>query len=283
MMKKSVILLCLILLVMPLISARCVLDVSLINQDPYPAIPGDYVKLVFQIDGLEERECGDVSFELNEKFPISFDPGTSNIFSAEAGIFERTYGSFLLVPFKVRVDEDALDGENPIEAFVSTKRADDILYEFNLTIEDARADFEVFIKDYDTTTNIMTLEILNTGENDVYALTIDIPKQDNIQVKGSPINIVGDLDSNDYTTADFEAVMQDGEITLDLLYIDEINVRRTVTKNIPFESSYFIGRKQDENGRGTGFYVVILVIVVLVGWWLLKKYKKRKKRKDRRI
>ena len=29
----------------------CDLDVSLINQDPYPAIQGDYVKLVFQVDG----------------------------------------------------------------------------------------------------------------------------------------------------------------------------------------------------------------------------------------
>ena len=38
------------------VSAVCNLDASLINQDPYPAIPGDYVTIVFQLAGVENPD-----------------------------------------------------------------------------------------------------------------------------------------------------------------------------------------------------------------------------------
>ena len=41
------------LLITGLVSASCVLDTTLLNQDPYPAVPGDYVNLVFQVTGLQ--------------------------------------------------------------------------------------------------------------------------------------------------------------------------------------------------------------------------------------
>ena len=42
----------------------CELDVTMLNQDPYPAVPGDYVEIVFQIAGIENPECGRVVFSL---------------------------------------------------------------------------------------------------------------------------------------------------------------------------------------------------------------------------
>ena len=51
---------------------RCSLSVELVNQDPYPANPGEYVKVVFQINGLNNPDCDKVSFELKENFPEYF-------------------------------------------------------------------------------------------------------------------------------------------------------------------------------------------------------------------
>jgi len=59
---------------------------------------------------------------------------------------------------------------------------------------------------------------------------LEIPKQTNIIVKGPNRVVVGDLDSNEYTTADFEATMRDGDLTIELTYSDTINVRRTISK-----------------------------------------------------
>ena len=64
--------------------------------------------------------------------------------------------------------------------------------------------------------NEITIEVLNIEASDIEALTIEIPKQDNIEVKGPNKIVVGDLDSNEYTTAEFEAsVLLNKEINLD--------------------------------------------------------------------
>lgn len=261
----------------------CNLEVSLINQDPYPAIPGEYVEVVFQIDGLANVNCDSVEFELLEKYPISFDPGVERKVFAESGIFQKDYSSFLLAPYKVRVDSNALEGKNPIEVqFQYGAGTGFETAQFDLDVEDTRVDFEVYVKDYDPSTGNLVLEVLNIAEGDIEALTIEIPKQENIEIKGSKANIVGDLDSNEYTTADFEAIPQEGEITIRLFYTDEINERRITEKTILFEPEYFQDRLSDQEKPQTGLYIVLLIIAVIIIYYFYKRRKKRMERQKRR-
>ncbi len=280
MKKRSLIIYTLLsaLLITSLVQAEelCDLGVSLINQDPYPAIPGDYVELVFQVDGVANSACGEITIELKEKFPISFDPLDNPKITIQAGFYEKNYGSFLIAPYKVRVNEEALDGDNPIELstnFKGPKNSASELHEFNLNIEDSRVDFEIFVKNYDSVTKIITLEILNIGKSDIEALTIEIPKQDHIEIKGPNRNIIGDLDSNEYTTAEFEAVSEGGNIDIEVIYTDITNVRRTLTKTIIFTPEYFKGRNGEE-GRSPWTYVIITLIIIGAIWW----WRRRKKR-----
>ncbi len=278
-MKKGVSLL-LILMIFSMggvLAERCNLEASMINQDPYPALQGDYVKVVFQLDGIANPECGLVEFELVNKYPISFDLPEQSKITVDAGTYQKDFSSFLVAPFKVRVDENALDGDNPIE--VRYKYSGNEAYEtkqFDLNIEDTRVDFEIHVKNYNAATNIITFEILNIGKSDIEALTIEILQQDNILVKGSNRNIVGDLDSNEYTTADFEATLHEGEINIKLIYTDSINERRTVAKNVYFNPEYFEGRVADEDKSNTSLYFTLLVVGGLVGYYFYRKYKKKK-------
>jgi len=253
------------------LAESCNLDVSLINQDPYPAIPGDYVKLVFQVNGVDNPECGKVNFELLEQYPLIFDPEGVLIYTVDSGVYNKDFSSYLLAPYKVRIDDDALDGDNPIEVKygVETKQ-------FDLNIEDTRADFEVYVKNYDSVTKIITFEILNIAEADIEALTIEIPKQDNIEIKGANMNIVGDLDSNEYTTADFEAIPMAGEIKINLIYSDSINERRTVEKLVSYDPTYFEDRVSDSQKKGVGSYIFWIVVVVIVGYIFYRRWKKKK-------
>lgn len=257
------------------LAAACEISVSMINQDPYPATPGEYVKVVFQINGIENPECGRVEFELLEKYPISLDPLTDSKVVIDAGTFKKDYSSFLLAPYKVRVDENALDGDTPIE--VRYKFGANLGYEskeFDLNIEDTRAQFEIHVKDYDPSTKDLTLEILNIAETDIEALSVEIPKQENINVKGSNINIVGDLDSNEYTTADFKADLTDGEITIILHYSDKINERRTVTEKVVYDGEYF----QVEQEKTSTKSIVITVLIILgIAYFVYRRWKKKKK------
>lgn len=255
----------------------CNLEVSLLNQDPYPAIQGDSAKIVFQIEGIENVECGTVKFELIEEYPITLLPGQDKIYTIEAGTFKKDYKSFFLAPYEVLISDNALDGDNPIE--VQYKHGANIGFEtkqFNLNIEDTRADFEVHVKNYNPVEKIITFEILNIAEADVEALTIEIPRQTNIEVKGANINIVGDLDSNEYTTADFEANPEKGEIELKISYSDAINERRTLTKKVSYEPDYFEGRVSDQPESKAKTYFIILIIIAGGSYWYYRRYKKKK-------
>ena len=141
----------------------CELDATMINQDPYPASPGDYVKLVFQLTGVENPECGVISFELFENYPISFDPEDSPIVKIEGGTFQRAYSSSLIVPYQVRVDEDALDGENQIEVTFGSEIPGQSFKQkiFYLEVENSIADFEIHIEEYSYDSKELTIEILN--------------------------------------------------------------------------------------------------------------------------
>ena len=148
-MKKKVGVFVSLLLSLALIAA-CDLDVTMINQDPYPAVPGDYVKLVFQVTGVENPECKSVSFELIEDYPISFDPGDSPLVEIKGGTYVRDYSSYLIIPYKVRIDENALDGENDIEVKYGLTGLDALhkLETFAIEVDDTRADFELHIDQY---------------------------------------------------------------------------------------------------------------------------------------
>ena len=138
-------------LVSPILAIVCDLDVSLLNQDPYPSVPGDYVEVVFQVSGVENPDCGLVTLTLNEQYPINFDPGVSPSTTIGAGTFTKDFSSFFMVPYKVRVDENALDGENPIEVSFAYGAANVEKFgqskQFNLQVKDIKADFEITIKD----------------------------------------------------------------------------------------------------------------------------------------
>lgn len=275
-MKKSVVISLLLLVLFPLASAACTLEVSMINQDPYPAIPGEPVKVVFQIDGVSNPDCGNVEFEVKESYPFTIDPESTNPVVINSGIYAKRYSSFYVAPYKIRVDQDALEGEIPIEVSYSSNTVGEKLQDFNIYVEDTKADFEVYVKDYSYTTRTLTLEILNIEDVDVEALTLEIPKQENIEIKGTNKVVVGDLDSNEYTTADFEGSLEDGEIEIKIIYTDSVNVRREIIKTIEFDSSYFEGLTRDQTSQPVWLYVIILGVVGFFGW---RWYKKRKKKK----
>lgn len=260
----------------------CNIAISMINQDPYPAIPGDYVKVVFQIDGIENPQCGTVLFGIKEDYPVYLDPNAQNPITIRAGTYQKDYGSFYLAPYRLRIDENALDGENPFEVYYSTVTNSKVIKDFNISVEDTRADFEINVKNYDYNTRALTFEILNIGKTNVKALTLEIPKQDDLEIKGANRNVVGDLDSNEYTTADFEAILPQKETTINMniLYTDSIDVRREMQKAVNFDPSYFTGREQKKK-QPYWLYALVIVAIVFFIWRRRKKKKKEAERRKR--
>lgn len=268
------------LLLISVASAACTLNAELINQDPYPASPGEYVKIVFQVTGVENPECGTATFELLPEFPFSLDPGADPIAKIKTGTYVSDFKDVWVIPYKIRVDKGAIDGENKLKVkYAYNSENPDPLFifqDFNISINNSVTNFEVSVKDYVKSSNTLTFEILNIGGNDVEALTIEIPVQDNIDVKGSRRNIVGSLDNNDDTTFTFEAVPKQGEIRLVILYNDRLNVRHQMEKSVMFNAEDFESRVRDKKSN-TGLYILILVLILVIGiiFWRRRQNKKK--------
>lgn len=152
---------------------------------------------------------------------------------------------------------------------------------FDLEVENIRADFEIYLKDYNSATKELTFEILNIAEIDVKAINIEIPKQENAEVVGAKTNIVGDLDSNKYTTANFKANLKEGEIKLNISYSDERAIRRTIQESIYFDPSYFNQATTQENNSWY-FYLILILISFGILFYVYKKFKKKKDYSQRR-
>jgi hypothetical protein len=281
-MKRVILSVIFLMFAISLVSASCDLDVEIINQDPYPAVPGEYVDVVFQITGVENSDCKDVIFSLSPEYPFSVDYGTDTRVKIKGGTYTQNFNSFLMAPYKVRVDKDAIGGNNTLTVKYSTDRTESsyITKKFDINVDDVETNFEVFIKDYDYTKRSITFEILNSGENDVESLILQVPKQDNIIIKGSSSNIIGALDSNDFTTASFEATPSEGEIKINIIYTDLVNNRRTIEKSVYFQPEYFQERLRDEKSNPTSWYIVGALILLALVFYFYKRHKKKLKRKQ---
>jgi hypothetical protein len=273
-MKRQVISILLLLTMGLVLAEACQLDVSLLNQDPYPAVQGDYVKLVFQIDGVANTECKQVSFELLEKYPLIFDAGQQRRFTIDSGTYTGSnYQDFFMATYKVRVNADALDGSNPIEVRYNYGVGSTQTKEFDIDVEDVRAEFEIFISEYDPTTKEATLDILNIGTHDIEALTLVILEQEGLDVMGSNTNIVGDLDSNEDTSADFKAEMATGKYNILMRYSDTNGERRTTEMSFDFDGEQF---KAEKTGSSIWTKLFWVIVIAAIGWFGWKKWKKKK-------
>lgn len=284
-MNKLIGVFALLLIAIPLVSVStsavgegCELSTLLLNQDPYPAVPGEYVKVVFQLSGINDPDCHQVLFELIPQYPFSLDPGKNSSVSVLGGTFSRNFQSHLIIPYDLRIDKDALDGNNPIEVRYTSNRGENLftVARFNISIQDLRGNFEVSVKDYDPATSTISFDILNIGEHDVEAVTIEVPKQNALTIKGANRNIIGSLDANEDTSFSFEGSPAQGDIKLLIYYTDEINVRRSIEKSVYFDPSYFEGRSSDSGGVSWYVYVIVIIIIVGLGWWVRKKFFKKK-------
>ena len=263
---------------------ECDLDAEIINQDPYPALSGSYVEVLFQVNGVGNCDEGAI-VDLHLEYPFSLDNGDT-IRRIESPTYisgDHNYNWNIL--YKIRVDRDALEDIYDLELRYSDGRVlnpDTYNYEeFPINVEDGRTDFEVHVEDYNVKSRNLVLEILNIGNQDIEALTVEIPKQDNIAIMGSNRNIVGDLDSSEYTTADFEAIPSEGEIMVRLYYTDSTGERRMVGKTVYYEPSYFLDSLENAEPNKASTYITIVVLVAIGAYLFYRRRKKKKAKKSK--
>lgn len=162
-------------------------------------------------------------------------------------------------------------------------------------------DFEL---SYQESGSSFLLSVSNIGVNPAKAVSVEIPSQNSFSVSGSSTQVIGNLNSGDYTSANFQ-VSQTGrsDMAIKILYTDAAGVRRSIEKKLPVKlssgmagtaSKGTIDQHEAMHGGGTNYskqalsFAPYLGIVLLgiIGFWQRKSitemYQRLKFQRQRR-
>lgn len=90
------------------------INITIVNQEPDPVEPGDYVTVRFKFENKGSANAEDVTVELLPEYPFSLysDEAVKKIGS----IYGKQIGDMgVIVKYRIRVDKDAVEGENELE------------------------------------------------------------------------------------------------------------------------------------------------------------------------
>jgi hypothetical protein len=269
----------------------CGPTITLVSQDPNPAVPNGYVKVIFEISDTEG--CDGLSVRLDPDYPFSLDENATNVQTLQGNPYSQDYKNTWSVPYKVRIDPDALDGDyslklDYIEGVTEYFYSSYIKKGFNITIQDSRTNFDAVIQE--STSSEVSIAIANIGKYTANSVVVRIPQQDSFAVSGTDGQMVGNLESGDYTIVGFSITQKAGSNTgnispklkFDVYYTDNLGERRISNMELPLNlgntqiqaSGNFPNRASQTTTHWYSSWITWLVVVVLliISYILNKKY-----------
>ncbi|MBW2993690.1 COG1361 S-layer family protein [Candidatus Woesearchaeota archaeon] len=131
------------------VSGSSKVNITLRNQEPDPVEPGTYVDLKFRAENLGSEEAKDVYVKIAYKFPFSIEAGESEEIYLGSLYGRQTGDNAVNFEFRLKIDKDAVEGNNEIEIFYKRDKLSWIKME----------PFTVRIRTYDA---ILAVDSVNT-------------------------------------------------------------------------------------------------------------------------
>ncbi len=279
-MKKLILIL--FALIISISTVTAVSHVQLMRYNPVPAQAGEYVDvwIKFQNKGSSNLEGAAIKFI--PSYPFSLDPTEEN----EKDLGTVIPGQFSIQKFKIRIDKGAVEGDNTI-TFEYKECIGCVWNEISPTINiiEAHTDFEIVVQEL--AKEGTSIAIANIGKNPANSITIKIPEQQDIEVKGISSTIIGNLYAGDYTIATYNLIPKNPEnnLEVEIHYTDSLGERHIITKTIPYMSKtdfYEIYNRVHglDKRRGPSFWLITTLI--LLAYMIAKFIRNRRNRKKKK-
>jgi len=114
-------------------------EITLLNQEPDPAEPGDSVEIRFNVENSGSEKANYVELELVPEFPFFLQPGENAIKYAGTLQSKQDGADSAIIKYKLLVDEDAVEGNNTLT----------LRYRFNNEAWRSIEDFEIEVQTHD--------------------------------------------------------------------------------------------------------------------------------------
>lgn len=222
MVKKIISIIASFLLVMILgvtaVSAAGGLNVALLNQNPDPVSPGNFVYLNVKVSNIGSDVIKEayITFDENNNFEVAKGEDVEkNLGSLSAFSTSDNTNSFIVAKYKILVDENTPSGLNTVSFDVRTSSGT-YTYDFDILVQDANP--QILVKD-------IKIPQTKPGSNTKMSLTIE--NQNSITLKdvkvaldladvdgkilnlndGSNEQVIGDLKSGEFKTIEYDVVV----------------------------------------------------------------------------
>lgn len=265
------------------------ISVTLLNQDPDPVQQGDVVELRFKVENLGGETKEDITIELLPSYPFTLYSGelAKNIGKLRAG---QTGADAVIVDFKLKVDERAAEGDNEIELQVKSGNA--IMYtydsnEFMIDVNDyTDPDLQIYIRENSilspNSKGSLTIEVANVDITDVKFLQFNLlPSEDYQLLSSSGYVYMGDIDSDDTESEEFEIFVKDvqGQVKIPVKIQYQDSNENKFEQEADLSFSVYSSSDLSRYGliqKSYTKYVVLLVVAGIIVWWFWRKRRKKK-------
>lgn len=264
------------------------IKIILLNQDPDPVKQGEVVEVRFKIENEGIETESNVKIKIIPRYPFSLYTGvtTYDIGKLRAG---QSGADSAIIDYKLLVDEDAIEGDNEIEIEVRVdggfwqKYSED---EFFIDIEDYDfPDIKLYIKRSDIQVSgqkgNIVLEIANTDVEDIKFLELTLMDNENYDILSTSNYVyIGDVDSDDTETEEFEIFVESGasEVILPIKLAYQDTNGKKYEKDFAVKLKLFnqeelkrLGLKKSNNA----WIVIIVALALAIGGYFYWKRKRR--------
>jgi len=265
------------------------LTVKSVSVSPDTTEPGKSFNIEIRIENNENIDLSDVSVNLNlQNLPFSSDS------------FWVSYDEILedkskTASFELDVFESAKSGEYQIPIQISYENPDDpekiktISASANIKVS-SEPDVDIDLGDnylIEGQEGKINVNIINKGIADIKFLEVKLDSVSKVNLISSSRVYIGDLDSNDFDTAEFSVTPKSGvigstnsNVNIILVYRDVFNKEYTkefsgIVKIYSKEEAISLGLIAKNN---TFTYIVVVIVVVII-YIIYRRIKKRRKMK----
>lgn len=274
-------------------SAQKTISINAVSTNPETVSPGSQVNLDLKLKNLASGDLRDVGVRLNLEgmvvgttyVDIPFAPIGSSI-EKRIALFKSGETVDFLFTLQAYPDADAGIYKIP----VTITYVDDEGQEYERTdlisvVINSEPEVMVLVDKTtlysDNALGDVTFAVTNKGLADIKFLTISLGESDMYDIQSNAEVYVGNVDSDDYQTADFTLRLKSGlngkvTLPLTLTFKDAVNNEHVITEDVSLTLLSTADANGGKKSKG-GTIVAILIVLAVIGFFIYRKKHCKKK------
>ncbi len=222
-------------------------NVSLVNQKPDPAQPGEIIEVRFKFENAGSNRADSLQVELVPKYPFSLLPGDTALQNVGSLQSHQTAENGLIVKYKLRVDDNAVEGDTPLtlryrigsDAWIQPK-------DFKISVKTLES--ILYVTSVDTVPNSIApggvgkivIHFKNLADSFLQNVktTLDLRGVPLAPIGSSNVNIMDKVDASENAQVEFTVMAEAGaaskvyKVPFELSYNDDLGIKYATNNTV---------------------------------------------------